>query len=99
MPAALYLAVWFPDRVFLLLLHGVGVRLTRDGRQPEEVRRIRARRAPRRNDRKIYRHGADAPDGGGFGVHPGGLPVSRSAERRGGKECVRPCRSGGWQFY
>jgi hypothetical protein len=39
-PADLRDAVCGDDRVLLLLLHGAGVQQPRDGRQPEEERRL-----------------------------------------------------------
>jgi preprotein translocase subunit SecY len=41
------------DRVLLLLLHGAGVQQPRDGRQPEEERRVHPGHSPGRADGRV----------------------------------------------
>src|ERR1700683_2208971 len=62
------------DHLLLLLLHGSGVQCARHRREPQEVRRIRARHPPGPADRRLHRPGSHAPDTVGRAVRDRGVP-------------------------
>ncbi len=62
--ADLRAAVRGDDRVLLLLLHGAGLQQPRDGRQPEEERRLHSGHPPGRADGQAHRPHPVAADAG-----------------------------------
>ena len=65
------------DRVLLLLLHRARVQQPRDGRQPEEERRLHSGHPPGRADRQAHRPHPVAPDAGRCDLHHRGVPAAR----------------------
>ena len=76
-PADLRDAVCGGDRLLLLLLHGAGLQQPRDGRQPEEERRLHSGHPPGRPDGAAHRPDPVAPDAGRRDLHHRGVPAAR----------------------
>src|SRR6185312_11198502 len=78
--AALYGALYRPDRVFLLLLHRDRVQPDRDRRQSAQIRRLHPGHPAGQEHRRSSRLCPHPPHGGWRGVSGGGLHPSRDPD-------------------